>query len=454
MAKVLEAQMEEKAPERMHPHDAPKNDKSEGFGSLINQEKQDNPKDAMEITMGMTQARVGPNDEVVKLSVGLGIMESNKENPQSGTLEATGIPQPEFWLDAGTLEGTSIPQVGQSTNMIDLLTGDDWRDSQTSEKQTDRSNYHFDGSFLNSPLQSQTRTTSSEGLAIKSEVKTESGVLSDDKPHFDEANFVQEQASQNDQNTLRQDILAHKRKAVALKREGKLTEAREELRHAKLLEKHLEKDNPETKTSSSPETKTSSNPETKTSSSDVSVSTSNVPSVGQKVSGLSNNSQKPLTCRDRFKLQQESLGHKRQALKLRREGRVAEAEAEFELAKALETQLEELSGHDAASSSVVGVEDDVGVDDILDPQLLSALKAIGIEETNVVSRGPERPQPSKLNFDKDKNSNQDRIQLEEQIKAEKVKAVNLKRSGKQAEALDALRRAKLFEKKLNALPLQ
>ncbi|KAF3451624.1 hypothetical protein FNV43_RR07719 [Rhamnella rubrinervis] len=454
MVKVLEAQMEEKHPERVHPHDALENDKSEGFGSLINQEKQENPKDAMEITMGLTQARVSPNDEVVKLSAGLGIMESNKENPRSGTLEGTGVPEPEFWHNAGTLEGTSIPQADQSTNLIDLLTGDDWRGSQTSERQTDMSNYHSDGSFLNSPLQSQTLTSSSEDLASKSDVKTERGVLSDDKPHFNEANYVQEHASQKDQSTLQQDILAHKRKAVALKREGKLAEAREELRNAKLLEKHLEKDNPETKTSSSPVTKTSSSPETKTSSSDVSVSTSNVPSVSQKTSGLSNNIQKPLTSRDRFKLQQESLGHKRQALKLRREGRVAEAEAEFELAKALETQLEELSGHDATNSSVVGVEDDMGVDDLLDPQLLSALKAIGIEETNAVSRGPERPQPSKLNFDKDKNSNQDRIQLEEQIKAEKLKAVNLKRSGKQAEALDALRRAKLFEKKLNALPLQ
>nr|GEX26779.1 tetratricopeptide-like helical [Tanacetum cinerariifolium] len=40
-------------------------------------------------------------------------------------------------------------------------------------------------------------------------------------------------------------------------------------------------------------------------------------------------------------------------------------------------------------------------------------------------------------------------QLEEYIKKEKVKAVHLKHAGKQAEALDALRRAKMLEKKLN-----
>ena len=44
----------------------------------------------------------------------------------------------------------------------------------------------------------------------------------------------------------------------------------------------------------------------------------------------------------------------------------------------------------------------------------------------------------------------ERSQLEEQIKAEKLKALNLKREGKQAEALEALRSAKRLEKKLNS----
>jgi hypothetical protein len=36
-----------------------------------------------------------------------------------------------------------------------------------------------------------------------------------------------------------------------------------------------------------------------------------------------------------MKLQQESLGHKRKALALRREGKTNEADAEFELVKSL-----------------------------------------------------------------------------------------------------------------------
>jgi len=119
--------------------------------------------------------------------------------------------------------------------------------------------------------------------------------------------------------------------------------------------------------------------------------------------------------------------------------------------------LEELAAHDSAGSSVGKLEpvDDVVVEDLLDPQLLLALKAIGVEDANtVVSHVPERREPLKLNVGKSGNSNLERTQLEEQIKAEKVKAVKLKRSGKQGEALDALRHAKLLEKKLNSLASQ
>ena len=65
-----------------------------------------------------------------------------------------------------------------------------------------------------------------------------------------------------------------------------------------------------------------------------------------------------------------------------------EAEAEFERAKALETQLEELADHDSGKSSA-GKLDDVTVEDFLDPQLLSALKAAGLEDGGV-SRGQQR----------------------------------------------------------------
>ncbi|GLT83138.1 hypothetical protein SLE2022_014470 [Rubroshorea leprosula] len=242
-----------------------------------------------------------------------------------------------------------------------------------------------------------------------------------------EGNFRQF-ASLNKQDSLRQDILLHKRRAVTLKREGKLSEAREELWQAKLLEKSLAEDEVLPRTGTN----------------DIST----VRPDGEEHSA-SNLGPKKLSGRDRFKLQQESLSHKRQALKLRREGRIQEAEAEFELAKALEGQLEELTAADSTKSS--DSADDVVVDDLLDPQLLSALKAIGLDAGSVVSQVPERPVPVKDSAVQSENISQERMQLEERIKAEKIKAVNLKRSGKQAEALDALRRAKLFEKKLNSL---
>jgi len=80
----------------------------------------------------------------------------------------------------------------------------------------------------------------------------------------------------------------------------------------------------------------------------------------------------------------------------------------------------------------------VGVEDFLDPQLLSALKAAGLADLTVVSnKSPEKQETVKPTA-KIENLNQEKIQLEERIKEEKLKAVSLKRSGKQAEALDAL----------------
>ncbi|KAI3459662.1 hypothetical protein Pfo_016325 [Paulownia fortunei] len=248
-----------------------------------------------------------------------------------------------------------------------------------------------------------------------------------EKPYIHELHSSLAIVSQPHFSSLQQEILAHKRKAVAFKRDGKLAEAKEELRQAKLLEKRME-DMPQTTTNSSD------------------ASASDVSSVDKEASPSSVS--KPLSSRDRFKIQQESLGHKRQALKLRREGRTAEADAEFELAKALESQLQELDPPDSAGSSVSAEPvDDVSVEDFLDPQLLSALQSIGLEDGQTRSQGIEGPESTKLNTD----ANIEREQLVEQIKAEKVKAVNLKRSGKQAEALDTLRRAKLYEKKLQSL---
>lgn len=238
----------------------------------------------------------------------------------------------------------------------------------------------------------------------------------------------------NDPSSIRQEILILKRKAVGFKREGKLADAREELRKAKVLEKSLEDENVLTVTSSSHVASTTSNTSKELSSSNV--------------------GSKPISSRDRFKLQQESLSHKRLAMKLRREGRMEEAEAELELAKALETQLEDLGSNDSVKSSVSGanpVVDDGGVEDFLDPQLLSALKSIGFNGASTVKQGHEEPEPVKSVANKGENSGQERTKLEEQIKVEKVKALNFKRAGKQTEALGALRRAKELEKKMNSL---
>lgn len=273
---------------------------------------------------------------------------------------------------------------------------------------------------------------------------------------------AQETVSQNDGHSLQQDIQAHKRKAIALKRDEKLVEAKEELWQAKLLEKRLDENKShsnELQGLEEKENKSQSNElqglekekNSQANRSSNELSGSDVSSVGKKDSSP-NSAPKPLSGRDRFKLQRESLNHKRQALKLRREGRTEEADAEFELAKAIEAQLEESAMHDSTSSqSATEPVGDVVVEDFLDPQLFSALKAIGMHDVSSGSRVPVEHELKKQVAPKIDKPNEERVQLEEQIKAEKIKALNLKRSGKQAEALDALRTAKLLEKKLNSL---
>jgi hypothetical protein len=352
---------------------------------------------------------------------------------------------------------------------MDLLTGDDWNSPQIpAGKLEDKVNFGSDASCLPEhhvhvgSLGSHTVRGKDEEISSVSDISlssephghvhapknfgskenartelSEETVNVGKKPHVDETDSVQGLVSQNNKISLQQEVLARKRKAVALKREGKLGEAREELRQAKLLEKSLEVETAGPVGGSH----------------DGSTSASNAPSAQQKDPSAPNLAPKPLSGRDRFKLQQESLSHKRQALKLRREGQVEEAEAEFELAKALEAQLDEMSSNDSGKSSVNIAEpvDDVVVEDFLDPQLLSALKAIGIEDSSIISQSSERPGPAKVSPTKSEKNSQERNQMEERIKTEKVKAVNLKRAGKQAEALDAFRRAKLYEKKLNSL---
>lgn len=250
----------------------------------------------------------------------------------------------------------------------------------------------------------------------------------------------------NQKSPVQQEILSHKRKALALKKEGKLAEAKEELRKAKLLERSLEDD------------------KTPNPSSPIAVDSSVVSSTAKEEHSASlleerdppSVAPKPMSSNERLKLQRECLNHKRNSLKLRREGRTEEADAELEVAKKLEAQLEEVSppNHAVPSSSNEGPAGDAVVEDLFDPQLLSALKAIGLQDAHFVSQTPAKAELSTSGSIQNESFNQERVQLEAQIKAEKVKALNLKRSGKQAEALEALRRAKQMEKKLNSLPQQ
>ncbi|KDP42226.1 hypothetical protein JCGZ_02956 [Jatropha curcas] len=369
-----------------------------------------------------------------------------------------------FLSNAGRDQGFgSIVQSHQSGNVMDLMTGDAWRGSQISAEKPDahvqidsltsseenlksKKDRVSSGSDVSCQAEHQVHVASLTGSPknLSSEV-----TVTAEKPLTHETNSSQRLASQISKSPLKQEVLARKRKAVALKREGKLLEAREELRQAKLLEKSLEADISDAETDTQDST-----------------SVSSASSVQEKEPSASSSAPKPLSGRDRFKLQQQSLSHKRQALKLRREGRTEEAEAEFELAKALEAQLEEATSQDSSKYNVNMAEsaDDGLVEDLLDPQLLSALRAIGIEDVSPEKPAPvkfnppkgeavspEKLGPVKLNPPRGEKVSQEKIQLEEQIKAEKVKAVNLKRSGKQGEALEALRRAKLYEKKLNSL---
>ncbi|KAK1260262.1 1-phosphatidylinositol-3-phosphate 5-kinase FAB1B [Acorus gramineus] len=274
-------------------------------------------------------------------------------------------------------------------------------------------------------------TNPRDSVSVTNALKTVS-----DEPVMASIQPTQQGSSQNqdtliDRTSPQQEILAHKRKAVSLKREGKIAEAREELRQAKLLERSSEVDSLHANTDSTESVV--------------------VPSTSDSASTVHENNanqvRKPLSGRDRFKLQQQSLAHKRQALKLRREGRMEESEAEFEKAKVLESQLEELGNQHSSKSEQM---DDAGVEDLLDPQLLSALKAVGLQDLDVPVNKPQRVE-AKPESNMSANIGLEKVQLEEQIKSEKMRALNLKRAGKQAEALEALRSAKRLQKKLESL---
>jgi len=267
-------------------------------------------------------------------------------------------------------------------------------------------------------------------------------------------------------DTLKDEILLHKRRAVAFKREGKMAEAKEELKLAKLLEKRLEgaqQDSVDGGYESTTAVLQSNMVEQPASSSN---HTDAVASAPPAQASKSTQPQKALSSRDRLKIQRESLAHKRNALKLRREGKTSEADAEFELAKELESQLEESDNQGSSSGGRSGEPNDAIVEDLLDPQIMSALKSIGWSDMDLSmqsssSQPPKHTQSSNAQSPKKMEAKpavaatskpqSERSQLEEEIKAEKLKALNLKREGKQAEALEALRSSKRLEKKLASL---
>ncbi|KAK8524377.1 hypothetical protein V6N12_029243 [Hibiscus sabdariffa] len=397
-AKVLEAEMAELDASKCElVHDSSKESKSVNFESFANHERLGNWKNEVIVKKGPVAEVVEPSKTVLQASMGSDTDNSTMRNSDvlcrtTSTPLADNQPSVEKSGPVGAVrflggEGKVgetiefVPPSNYSANIVDLLAGDDLTSSQ----------------IPNVQLASQENvTTKDEDTTGKSRV-----VNGDQKSYSFDVSSVRGFTSQNSQDSLRQAVLSHKKKALALKRDGKMAEAREELRRAKLLEKSMTEDGTP-----------------KFGASDVLTSASTVHSHAAK-----------------------------------EQGRTQEAEAEFELAKSLEAQLEELGAHDSTKSSSFGAEpvDDVVVEDLLDPQLLSALKAIGLDDSSVVAHGPEKPKLIKPTAAESENVDQERIQLEEQIKAEKVKAVNLKRSGKQTEALDALRRAKMLEKKLSSL---
>lgn len=469
-AKVLEIQMDElDTPKPKGMLDAAEDDKSEVLRALGGDELQDRVKDVEEVRRVSVQVADGlkVKDKVPDLSMDLKFSKGDSVHSRSQKFDQSDCLDSKehqaLFSEGGrdnSLKGNRATEAFSCNYQPDgdvstYLTENNWIFDIGNRRQDDLSIPHSDvltnaGLSTEYGFQAISTVTNKDHLSIRNQ---DNVVHHEGKQPNQADNSFQDSSSQSSKSSLRQEVLARKKKAVALKREGKLSEAREELRQAKLLEKSLEENNGQVQLNSRGSSISSNNVPSADRKESSTSTVEQKSSPDRKQSSPSTMEQKPISARDRFKLQQESLKHKRQALKFRREGQTQEADVEFEKAKAIETQLEQLT--ESTKSSVSGEEHvgDVSVEDFLDPQLLSALRAIGLEDpTPSMSRGQETLKPPpKVSTDKMENTDLEKSQLEERIKAEKVKAVNLKRLGKQAEALDALRRAKLYEKKLSSL---
>lgn len=260
-----------------------------------------------------------------------------------------------------------------------------------------------------------------------------------------------------------QQVLALKRQALALKREGRQLEAKEKLKEAKVLERMLMSSS----TMEEDQSELEWVPPRATSAvaSTTPPSTSSV-APSKQPSNAPNTAAHKSASKDRMKLQQESLAHKRKALALRREGNTEAADQEFELAKSIEKQMEEFGSLAEGPSAMPHGHDMAAVEDLFDPQLLAALKGLGWKESDLRTTTPEvrpetveKPQeaihrksaevpPTSAKRSVESNEKE---QLEQKIRSEKIRAVQLRRGGQQAEALEVLRGAKLLEKRLQSL---
>ncbi|KAJ7296575.1 hypothetical protein O6H91_Y114500 [Diphasiastrum complanatum] len=318
--------------------------------------------------------------------------------------------------------------------------------------------------------------------------------------------------------SLQQEILAYKRRALAYKREGSLADAKKELSYAKVLETQFDIQKVGATFAEHEPVQT-----VRKAGADVLVFQSIIqeskvtpliakvaqvagpplekPIENKNISGVSGErrqtaQQHAKRGKDRMKLQRESLAHKRKALALRREGKIEEADSEFQLAKSLEQQMEELEDVDQGHGSVpsgsglvrgnqssLQRHPDDGldmVDDVFDPQILSALKGLGWKESDILGNSENKSargapvnmsqmhtssiepvftmktgnDPGSLHGSTQLAGSEKKRELEQEIKAHKLQAVELKRAGKQGDALNALREAKRLEKILVSMAPQ
>lgn len=158
------------------------------------------------------------------------------------------------------------------------------------------------------------------------------------------------------------------------------------------------------------------------------------------------------TAADVSVLQEQIRAGKQAAVRLKREGRLPEARAALQQAREQERQL---AAHEAATEAAAAdgaaAEEEGGeemVEDAFDPDIVAALKGLGWSEQQIrggMGAGPGRGagRPAKAAA-----AGGERGPLEERIRSEKRRAVELKRAGRQQEALAVLREVKQLEKQV------